>query len=102
MAAFFQNEPEDEQLEDTQSEERRATSARSAPREAREEPDPATPEKLKKVRTTVTLYPDTLALMELMKVQARRDGARATYSDILEEAIVDLAEKRGLELSDYV
>lgn len=52
----------------------------------------------KKIRTTVTLYPQTLAAMESLKVQARRQGQRATYSDILEEAILDLARKRGVEL----
>jgi hypothetical protein len=52
----------------------------------------------KKIRTTVTLYPQTLAAMESLKVHARRQGQRATYSDILEEAIQDLARKRGIDL----
>lgn len=54
--------------------------------------------KSEKVRTTVTLYPETLAGMEMLKVQARMEGEKATYSDILNEAIRDLMEKKGVEL----
>jgi hypothetical protein len=53
-----------------------------------------------KVRTTVKLYPDTLALMDMLRAQAKRDrklGRKATYSDILDEAIRDLADKRGIK-----
>ena len=52
----------------------------------------------KKVRTTITLYPDTLATLEMLKIHARRQGNKATFSDILAEAILDLAEKKGLAL----
>jgi hypothetical protein len=52
----------------------------------------------KKVRTTVMLYPETLAALEMLKVQARRRGTRATYSDILEEAIQALAVSQGVEV----
>ncbi len=70
--------------------------------EALAAPEEATSDKSKKLRTTVTLYPDTLAKMENLKVQARRAGVRATYSDILEEAINDLAHKRGVEGAESV
>ena len=73
----------------------RATQEAAEP--ARAAAPPPAPPKPKKMRTTVTLYPDTLAKMEELKVQARRGGERATYSDILEEAINDLAAKRGIE-----
>ncbi len=59
---------------------------------------PGEAEKPKKVRTTVTLYPETLATMEMLKVDARRQGEKATYSDILDEAILDLARKKGVAL----
>ena len=55
-------------------------------------------QKKKKVRTTVTLYPDTLAMLEMLKVHARRQGNKATFSDILAEAITDLAQKKGVRL----
>lgn len=54
--------------------------------------------KPKKVRTTVTLYPDTLAAMELLKVESRKKGQRATYSDVLGEAIALLMEQKGLSV----
>jgi len=54
----------------------------------------------RKVRTTVTLYPETLATLEMLKVHGRRQGVRATYSDILEEAILALAEKKNLGYLD--
>ena len=55
-------------------------------------------QKKKKVRTTITLYPDTFAILEMLKIHARRQGNKATFSDILAEAIVDLAQKKGLRL----
>ncbi len=54
--------------------------------------------KKKKVRTTITLYPDTLATLEMLKIHTRRQGNKATFSDILAEAILDLAQKKGLQL----
>jgi hypothetical protein len=54
--------------------------------------------RLKKIRTTVTLYEKTLASMELLKVEARKQGIKATLSDVLEEAIQSLMEKKQLEL----
>lgn len=54
--------------------------------------------KPQKVRTTVTLYPETLAAMELLKVESRRNGQRATYSDVLGEAVDLLMEQRGLSV----
>ena len=50
----------------------------------------------KKVRTTIMLYPDTLAGLDMLKVHARKQGGKATYSDILEEAIRDLMKKKGV------
>ena len=52
----------------------------------------------RKVRTTVTLYPDTLAALEMLKVYARKQGERMTYSDILDEAISNLIEKKGIKV----
>jgi hypothetical protein len=52
----------------------------------------------KKIRTTVTLYEKTLASMELLKVEARKQGVKATLSDVLEEAIQTLMEKKQLEI----
>lgn len=52
----------------------------------------------KKVRTTVLLYPETLANMEDLKIRARRRGDKATFSDILEQAIRMLMEKYQVEL----
>ena len=54
--------------------------------------------KPQKVRTTVTLYPETLAAMELLKVESRKNGQRATYSDVLGEAVHLLMEQRGLSV----
>ncbi|MCB0078717.1 MAG: hypothetical protein KDD73_15000 [Anaerolineales bacterium] len=54
--------------------------------------------KVNKVRTSVTLYPDTLARMEAMKIESLRDGVRVTYSQLISEAINDLADKRGITL----
>ena len=56
------------------------------------------PKKPKKVRTTVTLYPETLASMELLKVEARKGGEKATFSDVLAEAITELMQKKGLAI----
>jgi hypothetical protein len=44
------------------------------------------------------LYPETLAELEMLKVQARRQGTKATYSDILEAAIQALVSQRGVEI----
>lgn len=48
----------------------------------------------RKMRTTVMLYPETLANMELLKIQGRKRGKRTTYSDILNEAIQLLMERQ--------
>ena len=60
---------------------------------------PASPAKSKapKIRTTVTLYPTTMAQLEELKINARRQGKKATFSDILSEAIGDLAAKKGIK-----
>ena len=50
-----------------------------------------------KVRTTVTLYPETLAQLDMLKIHARRVGGKATYSDILQEAIELLVERKGIK-----
>lgn len=50
-----------------------------------------------KVRTTVTLYPETLAQLDRLKAHARQTGEKATYSDILREAIEVLTEKKGIK-----
>ena len=62
--------------------------------------EPATPpqtvSKSAKVRTTITLYPETLAQLDMLKIHARQNGEKATYSDILREAIEVLTEKKGI------
>jgi len=86
------------------------TGAAAAPEPQQRDPEPVTqqprstppptaaPPPPKKVRTTVMLYPETLAELEMLKVQARRRGTRATYSDILEEAIQALTRQRRIEV----
>jgi hypothetical protein len=69
-----------------------------AGQEGTETAKPAPPPKPKKVRTTVMMYEKTLASMELLKVEARKQGIKATLSDVLEEAIQSLMEKKKLEL----
>ena len=66
-----------------------------------EQPAPAKPKPVKvpkKVRTTVTLYPRTLAAMELLKMESRKEGERATMSDVLGEAIDLLLKKKKLSV----
>ena len=58
---------------------------------------PAPPKSPAKIRTTVTLYPETMAQLEALKINARRQGTKATFSDILSEAIQDLAAKKGIK-----
>ena len=50
-------------------------------------------EKRPKDRITLRLYLDTLALMDALKIDARKHGRGVTYGDVVEEAIQDLAEK---------
>lgn len=63
-------------------------------------PEPTTPPqsvpKPAKIRTTVTLYPETLAQLDMLKIHARQQGKKATYSDILREAIEEMIEKKGI------
>ena len=57
--------------------------------------------KPEKVRTTVSLYTDTMAGLEALKVEARRvTGEKVTYSDVLNEAIQDLMKKKGISFDD--
>ena len=55
-------------------------------------------EKSDKVRTTITMYPKTLSAMEQLKVELRKSGDKVTLSDVLDEAIWALVEKKGLKL----
>lgn len=66
--------------------------------QAQESPQSLMPRKPKKVRTTVLIYENTLASMELLKVEARKQGVKATFSDIIGEAIQSLMEKKGVVL----
>lgn len=96
-AAFFQPTgatvaPEPHQREsEPAAQQPRAPEPRSLP------PTEAEPAAPKKVRTTVMLYPETLAELEMLKVQARRQGTKATYSDILEAAIQALVSQQKVE-----
>ncbi len=68
---------------------------------ATEQPTPVKPKPVKavkKVRTTVTLYPRTLAAMELLKAESRKDGERSTLSDILGDAIDLLLKKKKISV----
>ena len=53
-----------------------------------------------KVKTTINLSSDTLALLDALKINARRHRQKATYSDILDEAIRELAKKKGIKNSE--
>ena len=59
------------------------------------QPQPS--KKVKKVRTTVTLYPETLEAMELIRFEARKTGDKVTMSDVLREAVEELLKAKGLE-----
>ena len=50
-------------------------------------------EKRPKDRITLRLFLDTLALMDALKIDARKNGRGVTYGDVVEEAIKDLADK---------
>jgi hypothetical protein len=56
------------------------------------------PEKPKKVRTTITLYPETLMAMELLKAHGRKTGDKITLSDVFAEAIGELMRKKGISI----
>ncbi len=58
--------------------------------------EPEKPSKPPKYRTTVMLYPDTLSDIELLKSEARKQGIKATMSDILNDAILLLAKERQI------
>ncbi len=49
-----------------------------------------------KVRTTITIYPRTLSAMEQLKMELRKSGEKVTLSDVMEEAIWALMDKKGL------
>jgi len=59
---------------------------------------PPKPPKPEKVRTTVLLQKKTLIAMEMLKVEARKQGLKATLGDVLEEAVQSLMEKKKLEV----
>jgi len=58
------------------------------------------PPQSERVKTTINLPSETLALLDALKINARRSRRKATYSDILDEAIRDLARKRGIKASE--
>ncbi len=58
---------------------------------------PASVPKSTKVRTTVTLHPETLIQLDLLKIHARQTGEKATYSNILRDAIELLVETKGIK-----
>jgi len=60
-------------------------------------PQPEKPAKRAKDRITLRLYVDTLALLDALKIDARKNGRPANYGDVVEEAILDLAQKYGLD-----
>lgn len=48
-----------------------------------------------KTRTTVILYNDTLEAIELLKAQSRKNGVKASMSDILNDAVELLIQDRN-------
>ena len=54
------------------------------------------PQGPKHIRTTIRLHTETFAALEMLKVQARKQGEKITFGDILDEAIKDLMEKKGV------
>ena len=55
-------------------------------------------QKREKIRKTYVVYRDTQLAIELMKFEASKSGKSVSLSDILEEAIETLMEKKGLKL----
>lgn len=51
-----------------------------------------------RVRTTVTLWPETLASLEQLKAQSRRSGRKETLGDVLEAAVQALIKERNTRL----
>ena len=59
-----------------------------------EEPDE--PPAREKIRRTYALYEETQIALEEMKLAARKQGAKTTLGDLLEEAVQLLVEKKGM------
>ena len=51
-----------------------------------------------KDRITLRLYTDTLALLDLLKADARKHQRGATFGEVVEEAIIDLAKKYDISM----
>ena len=90
-AAFFQQSPEKEVAKGKGEREEAKQDGATQMRKAQ-------PKVKEKVRTTVTLYRETLAGMEALKIQERKTGNKATFSDILNEAIQGLMDKKGIKV----
>lgn len=73
-----------------------ASASPTKPAKTTDQKEPAEP-KIEKARTTVMLYPATLAALDQLKSELRKSGEKATYSDVLEQAIWALMEKKGLK-----
>jgi len=54
--------------------------------------------KADKVRLTVTLYPQTMSALDVLRVELRKGGSRVTYGEVLDEALWALIEKKAAEL----
>jgi hypothetical protein len=50
----------------------------------------------KKTRKTFVILPDTYYILGRLKAEAQRGGEGATLGDLLDEAVQDLAAKKGL------
>ncbi len=90
-AALFQTPSANQQLSTQQETETAEPPSTSQPVEKQQEAVEA------KVKTTVNLSAETLALLDALKIQARKQKRKATYSDILDEAIRELAKQKGIE-----
>lgn len=91
--AFFQQSQSAKREKEEKEEEERVASQPTS--QTTEEPAQEKPEKM---RTTITMYPETRAGLEMLKIQELRQGNKVTFSDILDEAIQDLMEKKGVEV----
>jgi hypothetical protein len=56
------------------------------------------PYRREKIRKTFVIYRDTQLAIEMMKFEAAKDGKSVSFSEILEEAVDNLMEKKGFEL----
>ncbi len=87
--AIFGSSAVEEQVEETTVDDTQKEAEEVAP----EVEEPIMPPKY---RTSVMLYPETLSDIELLKSESRKQGVKATMSDILNDAVELLAKERQI------